>query len=249
MKELLVNPKFLNLIPPLSDEERAGLEESIMSEGCRDAIKVWRKTIIDGHNRYAICREHKIPFRAESVRISSKNDAILWIINNQLGRRNLTDAVRIGLLYDRADLLRAQAIGNKKKGKKTDCAPINVRKSIATEAGVSENTVYKYLTIREANDSDLLKKVEIGKLKIGTAYKMLDVTTRTVEVLYERDKPSDISSPHVEKLVYGNIQKLENMYKFIAKKISLLCGNKADIDAIKRYLQSQARVIAGYRIR
>ena len=56
---LRIEPDFKNLIPPLTEEERQQLEDSIVqSRHCRDALVVWGKTIVDGHNRYEICRKH-----------------------------------------------------------------------------------------------------------------------------------------------------------------------------------------------
>ena len=46
------------LIPPLTDQELAGLERSLLSEGCRDALKAWNSghglILLDGHNRLVI---------------------------------------------------------------------------------------------------------------------------------------------------------------------------------------------------
>jgi hypothetical protein len=59
--ELAIDPEFRRLIPPLGAEERQGLEESLMREGCRDPLVVWRngdRTLLDGHNRLEICRAH-----------------------------------------------------------------------------------------------------------------------------------------------------------------------------------------------
>ena len=33
-----IDPEFKALIPPLTPDERAGLEASILTEGCRDAL-------------------------------------------------------------------------------------------------------------------------------------------------------------------------------------------------------------------
>ena len=84
-----IDAEFQSLIPPLTYEEKKMLEESILSEGCRDAIVVWNDTIIDGHNRYEICTKHNIPFETVNRDFYSRNDAIEWIIKNQFGRRNL----------------------------------------------------------------------------------------------------------------------------------------------------------------
>ncbi len=54
--QLKIDSEFQSLIPPLTPEELAGLEDSLKSEGCRDALVVWNDTIVDGHNRYEICQ-------------------------------------------------------------------------------------------------------------------------------------------------------------------------------------------------
>ncbi len=45
--ELKINPEFHKLIPPISPEEYQLLEESILEEGCRDAIIIWDDSIIE----------------------------------------------------------------------------------------------------------------------------------------------------------------------------------------------------------
>ena len=84
-----IDVEFQSLIPPLTYEEKKMLEESILNEGCRDAIVLWGDTIIDGHNRYEICTKHGIPFETVNREFESRNDVIEWIIKNQFGRRNL----------------------------------------------------------------------------------------------------------------------------------------------------------------
>ena len=51
-------------IPPLLNEERALLRQNLLSEGCRDALVVWKghDVLLDGHNRYDICTELGLPF-------------------------------------------------------------------------------------------------------------------------------------------------------------------------------------------
>ncbi|MDD5487032.1 MAG: MT-A70 family methyltransferase [Dehalococcoidales bacterium] len=102
-KRFRINPEFKNLISPLTPEEYAGLEKSIIEEGCRDPLSVWGDTIVDGHNRYEICHRHNIPFDFHVLKFPLPEDAIAWIINNQLARRNLTPEQRnylIGKQYE-----------------------------------------------------------------------------------------------------------------------------------------------------
>ena len=39
------------------------LEQNLISDGCRDPLTTWHGVIIDGHNRYELCRKHQIPFQ------------------------------------------------------------------------------------------------------------------------------------------------------------------------------------------
>src|SRR2546425_6224827 len=60
----------------------------------REPLVVWQEAgvLLDGHNRYALCQAHALPFDVHALSLPSREDAINWIINNQLGRRNLTEA-------------------------------------------------------------------------------------------------------------------------------------------------------------
>lgn len=88
--ELLIDPEFKKLIRPLTQDERQSLEDSLLKDGCRDALVVWGETIIDGHNRYEICTEHGIEFKVERKDFGSTADVKRWMILNQMARRNLT---------------------------------------------------------------------------------------------------------------------------------------------------------------
>ena len=91
---LTIDPEFRDLIPPLNDDELAMLEESIIANGCESPLIVWNGVIVDGHNRHAICQKHGIPFAVTEKEFSSREDAMLWMLRNQLGRRNLNSYQR-----------------------------------------------------------------------------------------------------------------------------------------------------------
>jgi len=98
MSNLQIDQEFKNLIPPLLEDEYRQLEQNILTKRkCENAIILWDGRIIDGHNRFYICAEHGIEFELEEMDFESREAAKLWIIENQLGRRNLTDAARIEL--------------------------------------------------------------------------------------------------------------------------------------------------------
>ena len=82
---------------------------------------------------------------------------MIWIAEDYLGRCNLSAAARIEMASKRAELLRAKK-------------PINMRKTIAEAAGVSEQTVYRYLKIVESADVETIERLRRGEVRIGTVY-------------------------------------------------------------------------------
>jgi len=187
----IIDPEFKSLIPPLGAEERDQLEQNILSHRkCNDAVILWEGKIVDGHNRYEICVNHGIEFEIKEVQLPSREAAKLWILENQLSRRNLTDAMRIEVALMKAKILRKKARKKQSYGgkHKTDAKSnsklfpksskpkddrIHVHEAIAAEAGVGKGTYYRYTDIKEQGTPELLENVRAGKLKIGTAHRML----------------------------------------------------------------------------
>lgn len=101
--KLAIDPEFKALICPLYDNEYQKLEEDILKDGCRDPLIIWEGIIIDGHNRYEICRRLQISFAVTEKDFSCREAAMAWICANQLGRRNLSEEMRkylIGMQYE-----------------------------------------------------------------------------------------------------------------------------------------------------
>ena len=107
--EIRVNQKFKDLIPPLTADERKQLEENILKDGVRDPLVVWEGTLVDGHNRYEIARKHGLEYRVVEKEFRDEDEATLWIIDNQFGRRNLPDVDRIMLSQKRSGVLAEMA--------------------------------------------------------------------------------------------------------------------------------------------
>lgn len=94
LKDLIIDEEFSSLIRPLTNEEYRLLEESILRDGCREPITTWKGIILDGHNRYRICRRWDLPFRTTELNALSRDQALSWICANQLARRNLSEEMR-----------------------------------------------------------------------------------------------------------------------------------------------------------
>ncbi|MBT9463010.1 plasmid replication/partition related protein [Hydrogenophaga sp.] len=92
---ITVNPDLKAYIDPLTPDEFEALERSILSEGCRDALVLWGDVLIDGHNRYGICQQHGLPFQTvQNTHFQSMEDVHLWMIDQHLGRRSVSDFQR-----------------------------------------------------------------------------------------------------------------------------------------------------------
>ena len=198
--QLQIDPEFKNLIPPLSEEEFRPLEENVKAEGCRDALVTWNDVIVDGHNRYKICQENGISFKREEKEFSGRDEAIEWILKNQLGRRNLNDMQRtkIALRYQEviAKRMKEKQLDGGEKGRKSrfvglrsnDHKPEHTsqRKELAKIAGISEGNVYRAKTIFEKGTPEQIERAEKGGKgnSVNAVYK--EVTGKTAPV---KDKP------------------------------------------------------------
>ena len=92
LKDILIDPDFESVCPPLTEDEFSLLEQNILSDGeVTNPLIVWDNKLIDGHHRRQIILKHpELPFQIKEIAFSNKYEAIAWICKNQAGRRNLT---------------------------------------------------------------------------------------------------------------------------------------------------------------
>jgi N6-adenosine-specific RNA methylase IME4 len=140
--------EFQALIASLQPNEREQLEANIVANGCRDPLVLWNGILLDGHNRYEICKRLDIKYRTVTIQLSSRAHALLWIEENQLGRRNLTDDQRTAIAH--SVLKRRAALSMSERGKQGGRGNKNLgenaspkfsersRPAVAKEARVSE---------------------------------------------------------------------------------------------------------------
>ena len=96
-RRIRIDAEFRALIPPLMADELRGLAASLAAEGNRDPVVVWadHNILLDGHNRFEVCQRLGIPLKVPvEIDLPSREHARLWIKENQLHRRNLTDDQR-----------------------------------------------------------------------------------------------------------------------------------------------------------
>ena len=130
--------------------------------------------IVDGHNRYEICNEHNIPFKVAELELSDRDAVINFIINNQLGRRNLPKVAKmhlIGLLYKQEKKVQGGTGANQHKKKQSgqNDHSAKTEEVIAKQHNVSPKTVRRAVVVSEAVDG-ISKNAELpprGPLKMS----------------------------------------------------------------------------------
>ena len=106
MTSIIVSEELKAYIDPLTPEEYEALERSLLAEGCRDALVLWGDILVDGHNRYGICQKHGLPFKTmQHPKFKSIEDVHLWMIDQHLGRRSVSDFQRGVLALRKREIL------------------------------------------------------------------------------------------------------------------------------------------------
>lgn len=157
-QNIVIDNEFQALIPPLQPEELAQLESNILADGCRDPLVVWGDALVDGHNRYAICTRHGLPFDVVEVWFESRSHAVEWIIKNQVGRRNLSDYQRGVLALRMKPIMEERArtqqlstlVQNAAVSQISDeRKPIRTDEAVSELANISRDTIRKIERIEE----------------------------------------------------------------------------------------------------
>jgi len=172
-----INQEFKALIPPLSIEEYSQLEKNIITDGCRDPLVVFNNILVDGHNRYEICTKHDLPFSILEKDFADSGAAKLWMIDNQNGRRNLTDGWKYQLTQSKKEIL--LEVGKKTQGARTDILSTidkklpehNTQKTIANDLGWSTGKVAMADKVWKDATPEIKEQVLTGEVSINEAYK------------------------------------------------------------------------------
>ena len=216
----MIDPEFVAIIPPLSDEELAGLTASIVADGCRDPLVLWRGhgLILDGHNRYRICTDNSIPYGVTFVTLPDRAAAIAWVIQNQFNRRNLTTFQRAELALKFEPVIAAAAaarrLGCRPLGTKLSGKPINTAQAMADITGLSDVTMRRASYLNRTASPAVLNDLRAGKTNITHEWKRAnavpeyrDTVVRLKAALKEiaAYEPGNLESPR------ATVDKLQDM--------------------------------------
>lgn len=177
---ITIDKEFKELIPPLTAEEYAQLEENCVREGIRDPITIWEtpsgnRILVDGHNRFEIAAKHGLTWTENIMHFDLREDAMAWIIRNQLGRRNINAYVHSVLALKLKPIIakeqrQKQVEGGKTKVQQKSVEATTTQKELATIAGVSHDTIHRVEVIEEKATPEEKEKLRRGELSINQVY-------------------------------------------------------------------------------
>lgn len=252
MRELKIDPELKDLLPPLTDEEFKQLEKNILDNGYDKNFPImeWHGYIADGHNRYSICKKHNIDPVIGTLAYDTKEEVMRWMLDIQLGRRNLSPIQRIAVtekyrpIYEKqAQENQSKAGGDKKsenykKSVVTNSSQVisdnkernpTVRKILSDAAGVSEDTYSKGKKILDSDNDTLKQEVLSGEKSINAGYKEL-VQSREEKKTNTNGEISNTSSSTTTKK--PTIQKTQ-----ISDEVKQICAD-LKTEKTKEYLDS-----------
>lgn len=89
---LTINNKYKDLKPSISQEAYQQLEQAILSREFQEPIIAWKRTILDGHKRFEICKKNGIKLRTRSINFQYEEEAICWICKKEMEREHLPES-------------------------------------------------------------------------------------------------------------------------------------------------------------
>lgn len=244
-QQIYIVDELRDLIPPLQEEEYKQLEKNILAEGCREALMVWETTknnvdttlsdtstvyvLVDGHNRYGICQKHQINFKIHLVSFNNLREVKEYMIDNQLGRRNLIPeqaSYLRGIRYNTEKLEKGKYVRDEHKGQNVpydaEVKKESTSLKLAKQYNVSEKTIKRDAEFAEGLnllDPSLKKDILSGKVKakkseIQQLAQITEVPEKSISTLEEVSMILQTNEPKVSKS-----EDLENHKTVLMSKI------------------------------
>jgi hypothetical protein len=144
------------------------------------------------------------------MNFETEQEAVVWIINNQLGRRNLSDFQKIELAEKKKDILlekgkKKMSEGGKKGLSKNDkpshpeTESHSTQKEIAKELGMSTGKVAQAEIVIKEAPPEIKEKARKGEITIGKAYKETKAIVTSTQPKRSRAKPKEPQKPRAPR--------------------------------------------------
>jgi hypothetical protein len=234
-QNIIVLEELKLFIPPLLDVEFAQLKANLLANGCKDPLLLWETNkdiigqgtsmeaayvLIDGHNRYGICKEFGITFNVQLLSFNSMKAVKEHMIDLQLGRRNLNAQQASYLRGLRYNTEKNSVAENLQVGKDEIVAQsdlfnenkITTAERLAKEYNVGEKTIRRDAAFAEGLDKltpTLRNEVLSGKRKIEKSkIQRLGKSQEKAQSIDDFEK--------VEKILQQESVSKENIYDYMA---------------------------------
>jgi hypothetical protein len=191
-----IDREFEALIPKLSSEEYSQLRLNVSRDGCRDNLRVWfgHNILLDGHNRYRICQETGKDFGVTPIELPDREAALLWIEENQLGRRNLSDAQRAVIVKS---IERRRASTPEARKAQTEAATTAKKLGKTVDDTVSSTEKPKR---SKGNNSELAKKHNIPERQLRYAGEIEAAAENAAEGSPIKELPAKVRAGEIDLL-------------------------------------------------
>lgn len=228
---IIILDELKEFIPPLAGDELTQLEKNLVQFGVKDPLTVWETqnsivdpntqtpddvcyVLLDGHNRFGIIQKYGLDFRINLMSFDSLELVKEYMIDYQLGRRNLTPE-QASFLRGKRYLQQKQERGGYRVGQET----IDVSEELGKTYGVSGRTIKRdaeYTTGLEKLSPELRRDVLSGQQKIAkTTITELGKNT-TIEEVNSLDEIVDITLDKTPLNSASKKEKLEEKIKNLA---------------------------------
>jgi polyhydroxyalkanoate synthesis regulator phasin len=196
---IVVQEDLKTYIDPLTQDEYDALERSLLAEGCRDALVLWGDILVDGHNRYGLCQKHGLAFNTvQNTRFKTLEDVHLWMIDQHLGRRSVSDFQRGVLALRKKEIvterqaaakaaakdahMRAEVLGEAEPVGPIDGTPavaaeppLKSREAVAKAARLTAGQVTMIEKIQKQAAPELVAAVRAGTISLNAAAAVADL--------------------------------------------------------------------------
>jgi DNA modification methylase len=235
-----IKEEFKKLIPALSVEEYKQLEENCLAEGIRESIITWNGYIIDGHNRYEIATRHDLKYESIDKSFDSEDDVKEWMVNNQLGRRNLQDFVRGELMQTLEDLLKNKGVEiyKEKVGRpKKESLSImdndlkhNTQKIVSDKLGWSTGKKARFDVVTKKAPEEIKAQLRTGEISINQAYQDIKKEEKREQLAEKKER---VNADNNEDIIINNKIKVLPGQVWRLGKHTLICGNFYEAKNVK----------------
>lgn len=245
MKELKIDPELRDLLPSLTNDEYKQLEKNIVENGFDKNFPImeWRGFIVDGHNRYSICQKHNIEYSVGTLAYETKEEVMEWMLDIQLGRRNLSPIQRIAVAEKYRPIYERQARENQIKagieyGNGGTKLTVNLPQASKGErnpttseklsdiAGVSEKTYRMGAKVLNSDNEDIKQRVLSGETSISAGYKELQNESKKTQT------SDNLNGEYNNELITTSSQKAK-----VSDEVRQICED-LKTEKSKEYLDS-----------